>query len=549
MDTDLLGSFGLRLESTVYSDGSYSLYRVNYQGRKLIAEISDISGVYQHRWPSVGGLIQPISARDLPDQRKLLLFDIGTGKFLCELTEAIGRFSSERALELTRMVLRIVSDLQAAGMISGYLGPEMFVAGGSIVRCLAGRRGIPVSPFTPPEIHSSRPSDPRSDVSAIGSFLFRLVAGTDDREEQMHIWQILDPDLQVAIQSMVAPSVVGRPNGLKAVLSILDDLNAPKPVQEAEELIQHDEGFLRSKKKNSGSSRSKKWFWIIGSVIVLALASVAFFFSGPPLDTGEDPVFVDNFPDEQIEVESPWVEDTVSTIENGNSLVTILLEDTAKVWISNCTGVTDIEFEFRAGEVSHYSHVYPLSGTTNRQFSLILARRSDPSVPLGGTSLGTAVYQLADTLFTVKAVDLTIMLGTDLNYPGINGGFLNEPVAPAGTLFVDVVNHGLQYELDNMPAAAWTASKINGMSCEISGVEWLISVCDVRDADRFNEDIGIPELLVETIFLHKESSVPAGHLETLLRQYFQPLPDSAEFPVETIPVPDIHILMGQSVSH
>ena len=548
MDTDLLGSYGLRLESTVYSDGSYSVYRVDYQGRRLIAEISEISGVYQHRWPSVGGLIQPISARDLPDQRKLLLFDIGAGKFLCELTEAIGRFSPERALELTRMVLKIVSDLQAAGMISGYLGPEMFVAGGSTIRCLAGRRGIPRSPFTPLEVHSTRPSDPRSDVSAIGSFLFRLVAGTDDREEQMHIWQKIDPALQAAIQSMAAPSVVDRPNGLKAALSILDDLNAPEAVQEAEELIPHDEGFLRSKKKSSGSL-SKKWFWIIGFVIVLALASVAFFSSGPPSDIEEEPVFVDTLPDESNEVGSPWVEDTVSTLENEASSVTILLEDTAKVWVSNCTGIRDIELEFRADEVSHYSHVYPLSGTTNRQSSLILARRSDPSVPLAGTPLGTAVYQLADTIFTVRAVDLTIMLGTDLNYPGINGGFLNEPVAPAGTLFVDVVNHGIQYTLENMSAAAWTASKINGMSCEISGVEWLISVSDVRDADRFSEDLGIPELLVETLFLHKESSVPAGHLETILRQYFQPLPDSAEFPLETIPVPDIHILLGQSVSH
>lgn len=549
VDTDLLGSCGLRFESEIYSDGSYSLSRVDYQGRKLVAEVSDTSEVYQHRWPSVGGLIPPISARDLPGQKKLVLFDIGDGRFLCEIICAIGRFPSEKAVELTKMVLSILSDLQAAGMICGYIGPEMFVYQGSSLVMLAGRRGIPVSPFTAPEVQSSRPSDPRSDVSAIGSFLFRLVAGTDNREKQLLLWQELTPVLQAAIQNMVASSPVDRPNGLRAVLSILDSLATEKPEQVSEGMIYDDSGFVRQEKKSKSSRNRKKVYWIAGSVVVLLLAFVAFIFSGPPTDPD---TIIETVPPEDVQVEpvevvSPWI-DTVSVEDGVLSDVEIPIVDSAIIWVSNCSGTPDQELAFRAGSVSEYSYVYPLTGTTNRRSSLILARRSDPYIPLGETPLGQAVYQIADTLFAVKPVDLTIMLGTDLNYSGINSHFLHEPVAPADTLFVDVVNHGIQYSLDGMSAAAWTAGRIEGKSCEINGTEWLIAISDVRDADKFSEGIGIPEVLDETLFLYKESNLPACSLEALLRQYFQPLPGSSEFPLETIPISDIHILISRTFS-
>lgn len=546
VDTDLLGSCGLRFESEIYSDGNYSLCRVDYQGRKLIAEISETSSVYQHRWPSVEGLIEPVSARDLPGHRKLLLFDIGDGRFLCEIIAAIGRYSSEKAINITKMVLHIVSDLQAAGMICGYIGPEMFIHQGSSTLMIAGRRGIPTSSFTAPEIQSSRPSDPRSDVLAIGSFLFRLAAGTDNREKQLLAWQELNPALQIAIQKMVATSPVNRPNGLRAVQSILDNLTAENFTETDRELIADDSGFVRSEKKPDVSSKPKKLYWIVGSVVLLALAYIALISSNPPPDT---PIPVEHVTvDEPEEVASPWAEDTLPVLEIETSSIAVLFEDTAKVWISNCTGISDVELEFRAGAVSQFSYVYTLSGTTNRQSSLILARRSDPTVPLIETLIGQAAYQIADTLFTVRTVDLTIMLGTDLNYPGVNSQFLHEPVAPAGTLFVDVVNHGIQYTLENMGAATWTAGRIDGKSCEIDGAEWLIAISDIRDADKFCEEVGVPELLNETLFLYRESNLSAGSLETLLRQYFQPLPDSSEFPVETIPIPDIHILIGRAFS-
>ncbi len=547
MDSDLLGSVGLRLESVIFSDGDYTLSRVDYRGRKLIAEISSASGTYQHRWPVAEGLILPVSARDLPEQRKLLLFDTGDTVFLCETIQEFGRMSVPQAVEITKMVIGVVSNLQAAGMICGYLGPEMFVSSASSVTMLAGRRGIPDSHFTAPEVHSSRPSDPRSDVAAVGTFFFRLIAGTDNRERQLHVWQELDPSVRIAIQDMSAPSPVNRPSSLKAVRSILDGLVSEGTVETKVEPAGEQTGFVKPVKTDKPSSDHRKLWWIIGSVAVIALAVAAFLSSGLPPDTitANEPVAGEEETDGgQEETVSPWV-DSVTTEETAESDTEIPIVDSARMWISNCSGTPGVETEFRAGAVRDYSWVYLLTGTTLRDSSLILARRSDPCIPLADCPLGQAVYQIADTSFAVKPVDLTILLGTDLNYAGINGGFLHEPTAPAGTLFVDVVNHGIQFSLEGMGAATWTASKIDGKACNIQNTEWLIKVSDIRDADRFSEEIGIPELLEETLFLFRAANVQAGSLEVVLRQYFQPLPDSSEFPLEAVPVPDIHILIGR----
>jgi hypothetical protein len=548
VDSELFGSVGLRFVSEVFSDGEYSLSRVDYRGRKLIAEVSPVSGVYQHRWPSVEGLIAPVSARDLPGERKLLLFDIGDRIFLSETVEELGRISIEQAVKLTGMVVTIVSSLQAAGMICGYVGPEMFVSSGYSVAMIAGRRGVPDSPFTAPEVQSSRPSDPRSDVSAIGSFLFRLVAGSDDRERQLHVWRRLEPAVQAAIQDMVEVSPVNRPNGLKELQAVLDSIVSP--VSEKEKPDVDEPGFARPVKKSNSSLHRKKLLWIAGSAAVLILALLAFFSSGPPSDTDTAVTCV---PEDTLvavteEEVSPWA-DTVSIQEAAVSDSVVPVEDSARVWVSNCSGTPGVETELRAGSLKDYSWVYVLTGTTVRDTSLVLARRADPFTSLQETPLGLAVSRIADTSFAVRPVDLTIMLGTDLNYAGINSGFLHEPVAPAGTLFVDVVNHGIQFSLEGLGAATWAATRIDGKSCDIQGVEWLVSISDIRDADRFSEEIGIPELLEETLFLYRETNAPAGFLETALRQYYQPLPSSSEFPVESIPIPDIHILVGRYYSH
>ncbi len=548
-DIDLFSNCGLRYESEIYTDGSYSLSRVEYQGRKLVAEVSDTVGAFQHRWPSVQGLMSPLSARDLPGQKKMVLFDIGDGVFLYEKMEKTVSFTYNEAVKITQEVVAIISDLQAAGMICGYIGPEMFISQGSSISMLAGRRGIPVSPFTAPEVKSSRPSDPRSDVSAIGSFLFRLVAGTDDREKQLIAWQKMNPALQTAITDMVAASPVNRPNGLKIVMSILEGLLKAEETQKENKFVDDNSSFVKESKVLGKSKDNKKLYWIIGSIIMLILIVVTFLKSGPPDQIESSPDIVPVEPEQQNSdaVVSPWV-DTVSVNDTVQPVDQISIEDSAVIWVSNCSGISNIEQEYRSGPVSQFSFVYPLVGTTNRQTSLILVRRDDPMIPIGETANGRAAYSIADSSFAVKPVDLTILLGTDLNYPEVNGQFLQTPVSPAGTLFVDVVNHGVQFPLEGMGAATWTASRIEGKSVEIQDVEWLIAISDIRDSDRFSEDIGIPAALDETVFLFSENNHPAASLETLLRQFFRPLPGSAEFLTETVPIADIHILMGRPAS-
>ncbi|MCP4648150.1 MAG: hypothetical protein GY852_10545, partial [bacterium] len=391
-------------------------------------------------------------------------------------------------------------------------------------------------------------------------------AGTDIREEQLSFWHKISPRLQTAIQDMVAALPVNRPSSLQAVLTILCNLTVvesepkPKPESSKENSGKEKNGFIRSRKPEVSRSR-KKQLWIIGSVVFLCLALYGFLTSGPPLDSNTDSEDTalpthhyehdqnQDVPPDTVEVVSPWA-DSVSdqTAVPVSSEVEVPFVDSARIWISNCSGTPEVEVEFRAGTLSRYSYVYPLIGTSIRQTSVLLARRSDPSLPLSGTPLGQAAYQIADTSFAVKPVDLTIMLGTDLSYAGVNSQFLHSPVSPAGTLFVDVVNHGIQYSLEGMGAATWFAGRIDGKSCDIEDSEWLIVISDIRDADRFSEEIGIPELLEETLFLFKESNSPASTLEILLRQFFQALPPGSGFPLETIPIPDIHLLISSSFS-
>lgn len=559
--SDLLGNFGLQLESEIYSGDNYYLCRVDYQGRKFVAEISSNSSVFHHRWPSVTGLVRPVSARDLPNQNKLLLFDIGKERFLTELLKTTGGLPLTVAVGYMLKVLNVVSELQSAGMISGYLGPEMFIVSESHVFMLAGGRGIPKSPFTAPEVQSARPSDPRSDVSALGSLFFRLLAGTDKQMEQVASWQKLGKETQDVIQEMVAPLPIDRPASILAISEILLSLieqgtEKSEKVEAADSVIQ-PEGFI---KKNRGNNKSKsklkkagstKWYWIFGSLLVLALAYLAFDNSGLSEEIVSD---VTEQPAEE-EVISPWEDSVVPVdpeivVEDEVDEVIEPLVDTAVIWVSNCTGTAGLEQNFRAEAASSYSFVYPLIGTTNRQTSIILVRREDPTLSIENTPIGQAALNLAtsDSAFIVKPIDLTIMLGTDLNYSGVNAHYLHTPNNPQDTLFVDVVNHGIQYSLEGLGAATWFATKIDGRAFDFNDREFLIVVSDIRDCDRFSDEIGFPEVLTETRFMMKESNVQAASLESILRQFFQPLPITSNFSVSTAIIPDIHVLLGQNTN-
>jgi len=554
VDSDLLGSCGLLLEKEIFTDGDYSLSRVNYRGRNLVAEISSAEGVFQHRWPSVRGLVNPVSARDLPGGRKLLLFDTGKSLFLSETLMAIGSFQESRALKVGVMVLRILTDLQAAGMICGYLGPEMFLLEGSNLSLLAGRRGVPGSPFTPPEVGRSRPSDPRSDVSALGSLVFRLIAGTDRREAQLKAWEGLSTPLKNVIQRMVAADPVHRPGSLGKVSEVfaeLSDEEAPTR-SEKETPVQHTESFVRKKTTKKKEPSVSRKVWYIGIPAIAVLAYLMFRFSGLPQEApvperAESPdtvVFEDT-----VEIPSPWVEDTLEVTQPLMEHEQLQLVDTARVWVTNCTGSSEAESRYRAGPLADFSFVYLLRGTSPRRTTLVTVRRSDPTEQYTMSELWQTAMQFVgnDSVFMVKPVDLTIMLGTDLRYSGVNTHFLPLPQGvPADTLYVDVVNHGIQYSLEGLGAATYVGGILDGRSCTVDGVQYMISVIDIRDADTFNEEIGIPESLEETIFLYRPENAQAAALEGFVRQYIQALPLQGEFPVENVPVPELHVLLGEN---
>ncbi len=246
----------------------------------MVAEISPVTDVPQHRWPSVK-LIMPVAVRDLPGSRKLLLFDAAEMKFLWEAMGASGGFSEERALDLIGKALSIVTGLQASGMVCGYLGPEMFLLSGNDVFLLAGRRGVPVSPFTAPEVGNSRPSDPRSDVWAIGSLLFRIMAGTDDASKQREAWNNLSSPLKSAIMKMVSVDPVDRPVSLREVRNILRRLSSKEAAGtpgKPEAPVVNSEGFIR-KTSSGGGSSMKARYWYIAAPLSLPRP---FSFSGSP---------------------------------------------------------------------------------------------------------------------------------------------------------------------------------------------------------------------------------------------------------------------------
>jgi hypothetical protein len=247
-------------------------------------------------------------------------------------------------------------------------------------------------------------------------------------------------------------------------------------------------------------------------------------------------------------VSTDWVDEIPDTVAMVADTVTgpVLLDmDNAVVWVTNCTGVSGTAMNYRAGPAAGFSYVYTTTGT-RRSTSVILCRRTDlhaglesqPGWPLADTLAGT------DTTLVPLPVDVSILLGTDLYYDGVNREYLLEPEAPAGTLYVDVANNGLQYTLGGMGAATWVASVLEGKSIMLDGTEWLLRVVDTRDGDRLSEELGIPELLETTLFLYRTDNGFFRLAEGKIRSAFQALPGDPVGPPEGLRVPDFWVLLG-----
>jgi hypothetical protein len=535
------------IDRIVYETDEYLLARVKIEGKPFFAEVTPAEGNGGGKWPGAPGVLLPVNQRGLPDGYTLLLFTDSGEEFLWERL----RFETlpvEDAIPLCLALTDILRGLQAKGRYTGYIGPEcVLVSRAGRPQLLGGRRGVPDDPFSAPEAIGNPVSDPRSDVFALGSLLFRLVAGTTrERDEQIRVWNSMPDSLRQLIHRMVGEDPTDRFPNLMVLRQGLEGFHSDPPAREGEtEEMAQDSPFAAGSRP--WRNRRSMLVYVLVAVAAVILVLILLFDPFGPGRTREQPVPQPPPPDtvstdlqDDVVPDSSAQADTVSIPEVPGT-------DDTVVWISNCTGEGGAAMDFRTGPASGFSYVYTTTGTTRRSTSVLLLRRTDMRSGLMEQPAWYLAEMLAstDTALVPRPVDLTILLGTDLYYDGVNAEYLAEPAAPAGTLYVDVANNGIQYTLGGMGAATWVASVVDGKSITLEGTEWLVSVVDTRDGDRLSDELGIPELLETTTFLYGTGSETCRQAETVIRTALQALPAGAEGPPEGLRVPDIWILLGK----
>lgn len=535
MLSDLLSSVAHICKIFVDSD-DYLLARVEVDGLEMFAEVSRGSsgGIPPGEWPRVEGTLPPdstICPEDETDSR-ILLFSIPQGgRLLQERISAGGPLSEGEAVVLGIGVLNVLRRLHQDGTRVGYLGPENIVltaSGPPLI--LAGARGIPDSPFSPPEAIGISPEDPRSDVFALGLMMFRAVAGSDSRDVQVAAWNSLSEQMASLLERMVALETGDRFPNLAAVAAEFDGLRSTPP---------GDEGGLWRDRSEPRGGRSRMT-WIIPLLLLAAAASWFLFIrpGGGGHDGTSEPGPVPH-------------DSTTSPVPAEASPDTVEVLDTAVpaapvVWVSNGTGETGIATTFREGPASDISAVYTCTASPRRS-SVLLLRRDDPTVPMDQQArLLPLAMQLADGDSTLQLlpVDITILLGADLITADAAPGIAPPVTAPAGTLFIDIANHGVMGTFSGAGAATWTRSILHGRSVMIDGAPWILQVVDFRDGDMYNPELGIPSALDSTVFLYRTDSPVLKAAESSIR--FGILGDSASAaPRSWLPdVPDAWVLLG-----
>ncbi len=541
MHSETLRACGITVESVLVSEREYYLARARRGEKRLVVEITPAGAGYIHSWPSSTHLIPPVEARNLPGELRLLVFDTGTARFLVEEMHE-KPFNPGEASSILERTAETLAGLHASGLIMGYAGPENLLReSGGRVLVLAGRRGVPPTPFTPPETVGRRPSDPRSDVFCLGTLFLRLLAGGDDRDVLVQTWNRLEPPALKNLSAMLEQDPLRRPAGvIQAAREMLPRSAAPSQAP-----IPVQPGFRRelaSPRRRPRAVPYRKLLIVCAAAAVAATALIILRPWASRPSTGEQEPAVDF----RTVLPDTVPEQQQDTVPAASEVTADPLEDSAVIWVSNGTGIEGRETLFRAGPASSYSFVYPARGTTRRRTSLVLVRRESTGTPLSRSVFLPSAMRFAsqDSGMTVKPTDITILLGTDLYHPGINQTGLGTPSQPAETLFVDIANHGIQYTLEGMGAASWMASKLDGKAVTLNGIQYLLMVSDVRDGDRQSDEIGIPAVLDRTIFMYRPDSQRGAQFEELLRNVFQALPSAVQGPPAGVPVPDIHVLLG-----
>jgi hypothetical protein len=525
----------------------------------------------------IEGVIYPLERRNLESGEMLLLFRDSSG-FSQLYTEWSGKssggFGVDRALSMLEKLCLILRRLHDAGQVLGYLGPEMIMLDSSSRPHLrAGRRGVPDLPFSAPEAIGVVPRDPRSDCFALGTLLFRLVAGTDDRSRQIDAWNSLGSRVSRLIEKMVSDRPSDRfPNLLRlsreigevraeiAGIGVTGSSSSPGEGRSWKRAIlgsvateKGDEEGFPGETGTAGRARTRTLRVVLP---VVALAAVAALVVFQPWNCGSgssSPQGTVSSPDTTSDARFVPPADTVSTaveadtIETDSATDLLVPPDEVVIWVSNHSGVSGTATEFRNGPARGFSQVYPSTGQGVRAASAIMCRRADPLTPLSELPVAQYAESLAaaDSIADLRPVDISVLLGRDLSHSGTNDGFLGETAAPGCTLFVEVVNYGLQYSLDGLGPATWVSSRIDGRSIEWNDTECVLLVTDTRDGDRYpNEELGLVSPLESTIFMYTNEFEAAEQAESILRQYFQALPDDVQGPLADLPVPDLWVLLG-----
>ncbi len=547
MHSETLRACGIVVESVLSEEKGYFLARARRGEKRLVVEVTSAGSGFVHSWPSSTHLVPPIEARNLPGELRLLVFDTGSARFL---TEDIHErpFNPGEASEVLGKAAEALAGLQASGVVAGYVGPESLLreSSGRVVM-LAGRRGVPSGPFTPPETIGRRPSDPRSDVFSLGTLYLRLLAGSDDRDTLVEAWNRLEPAAVRHLSSLLEQDPLNRPSGvIQAASRLASSFGSQAPSFAGPEKGQP--GFRREVPSSSPRPKRKRT-WFSGTRLMIAgliVAAVVVLLFVQPWKRPEEPENRDSATSFQTVPQDSAQQSPPDTVAAAVSVNQQPLEDSAVVWVSNGTGVEGLESSFRSETAGAFSFVYPSRGATRRRTSLVLVRRETPETSLSRSVFYPAAMQFAaqDSSMGVKPTDITVLLGTDLYHPGINQARLSTPAGPGDTLFIDIANHGIQYTLEGMGAASWMASKLNGKAITIDGAQWILSVSDIRDGDLWNDEIGIPAVLEGTMFLYKPGSTIGPGIEAALRGVFQALPSAVQAQPQAVPVPDIHVLLG-----
>ncbi len=518
---------------------NYLLARVSIDGRAILAEISSGSsgGLPPGDWPEIDGVLLPDSLTHPGNDSgtRILLFSIpDSAELYVEAIMNEGGLSEANALETGIKLLDILRRIHDDGYRVGYLGPENVLrtdTGKHLI--LGGARGIPDTPFSPPEAVGRTADDPRSDIYALGLLIFRLIAGSDNREIQVEVWNCLSDRVLELLESMVSPEADNRfPN----LIVLANELKRIEP----EDLTRQVE--TGGKGKHFWNRRKQKSLLIIAVIMIAVITTLLLIrHPGRPQEqqsTEPDSCALIQESDSSLTGQNPPLEGTGSL--QGDTLAEPV------IWLSNGTAQPGRASEFRQGPASEYSIVYTCTGTP-RSNSILLARRDDPYLSHENQGrIRSIAENLAsqDSAIVIKPVDISLLLGSDLTDDSLLSGIVVPVSDPAGTLYVDIVNHGLEGTYGGVGAATWVRSVLNNMSIILDGEEWLITVVDFRNGDRLNTELGIPASLDYTLFLYRNNLPLLSAAEEEFRKLLLES-DAGEHSRAAAPnAPDIWILLG-----